>query len=77
MRTGILLYNYNTPKGINMEIRPKTEVECEACGTSFMKENRQINRTNKNNGVHCCSRECTNGVLKTRRRVPMTYNLRN
>lgn len=60
-----------------MENRPKTEVVCETCNTPFLKENRQINRTVKNKGVHCCSRSCTNKYLSDKKVKPMSYNLRN
>ncbi len=60
-----------------MEIRPETQVICEVCNEPFMKENRQINRTNKNGGIHSCSRKCTNIYLSKKNVKPMSYNVRN
>lgn len=55
----------------------KSEVVCEACKKTFLKENKQINRTKRNNGVHCCSRLCVNRYLSEKKIKPMSYNLRN
>ena len=60
-----------------MKTRPKSEVICEVCKKPFMKENKQINRTNRNNGIHSCSRKCTNDYLSKKRVIPMSYNVRN
>lgn len=55
----------------------RTEVECGICGTRFLKENKAINRTQKTNGIHCCSRKCVGENSKNKNRIPMAYNLRN
>lgn len=57
--------------------RPTSRVNCFVCEKQFEKENRKINKTIRENGVHCCSKKCASINSSNIKKIPLSYNLNN
>lgn len=57
--------------------RPTSEVKCFVCEKIFKKESRKINKTKRENGVHCCSKKCASINASNKKKIPLSYNLNN
>ena len=60
-----------------MYIRPTSRVKCSICEKQFEKENRKINKTIREGGVHCCSKKCASINASNIKKIPLSYNLNN
>lgn len=57
--------------------RPTSIVKCYVCVKPYKKENRQINKAEREDGVHCCSKQCASIYTSDKKKIPLSYNLNN